>query len=308
MLRNEPELKIIGYVSDGLEAVRQAQQLQPDLILLDIGLPSLNGIEAARRIREVSPTSKILVVSDNRSPDIAREAFRAGASGYVVKSESGRELLPAMKTVLQGKQFITASLMGQDSSTPEDGHPAAMAIRHFHEAAFYGDEGSVVGGFARFIESTLKSGNVVVAIVTEAHRASLLRRLEAHDVSVSAAIEQGTYIPLDADDALSRLTVNYKPDPVRCAKVIDELIVGAAKGIQGQHAQVVCCGEMAPILLSRGSAEGAIQLEHLWDEITRSYGIRSLCGYLSSAFRDKETSPIFERICAEHSAVRRVGR
>lgn len=112
MLWCQPELQIIGRVSDGLEAVQQAQQLQPDLILLDIGLPTLNGIEAARRIQKLSPTSKILFVSENRSADIAEEALRTGAGGYVVKSDAAGELLPAIKVVLAGKRFISASLAG----------------------------------------------------------------------------------------------------------------------------------------------------------------------------------------------------
>lgn len=91
------KLQVIGEASDGLEAVEKAHQLQPDLILLDVGLPELNGIEAARRIREVSPTSKILFVSGNRAWDIAEEGLRVGAGGYVVKSDAGRELLPAQE-------------------------------------------------------------------------------------------------------------------------------------------------------------------------------------------------------------------
>jgi DNA-binding NarL/FixJ family response regulator len=109
-LQKQPELQVIGEVSDGLEAVQQAEELQPDLILLDIGLPTLNGIEAARRIRKVSPASRILFVSENRSADIAEEALSTGASGYVVKSDAGSELLLAVKAVLEGKRFISASL------------------------------------------------------------------------------------------------------------------------------------------------------------------------------------------------------
>jgi len=111
-LQKEPVLQVIGEVSDGMDAVHQAKQFRPDLILLDIGLPTLNGIEAARRIRDVSPASKILFVSENRSPDIAEQALSTGAGGYLVKSDAGSELLPAVKAVLEGKRFISASLAG----------------------------------------------------------------------------------------------------------------------------------------------------------------------------------------------------
>jgi DNA-binding NarL/FixJ family response regulator len=106
------DLRIIGECGDGDEAVQKAEELKPDLILLDISLPTLNGIEAARRIREVSPASKIVFVSENRSSDIAEEALSTGAGGFVVKSDAAGELLPAVKAVLEGKRFLSASLAG----------------------------------------------------------------------------------------------------------------------------------------------------------------------------------------------------
>src|SRR5215471_5636743 len=105
-------LQIIGEASDGLQAMQKAQQLQPDLILLDICLPGPNGIEAARRIRKVSPTSKILFVSENRAWDIVGEALLAGGTGYVVKSHAASELMIAVWAVLQGKQFLSTCLTG----------------------------------------------------------------------------------------------------------------------------------------------------------------------------------------------------
>jgi DNA-binding NarL/FixJ family response regulator len=111
-LEKVAELQIIGEVCDGLTSVEQAKALQPDLILLDIGLPTINGIEAAKRIREVSPLSKILFVSESRSFEIAEEALKTGATGYVVKSDAATELLPAIKAVLEGRRFISASLAG----------------------------------------------------------------------------------------------------------------------------------------------------------------------------------------------------
>jgi len=106
------QLQIIGECCDGDEAIQKADELKPDLILLDISLPKLNGIAAARRIGQVSPNSKILFVTENRSSDIAEEALNTGAGGYIVKSDAARELLPAIKAVLEGKRFISASLAG----------------------------------------------------------------------------------------------------------------------------------------------------------------------------------------------------
>jgi len=111
-LQKQSNLQAIGEVSDGLEAVQLAKELQPDLILLDIGLPTIDGIEVARRIREVSPPSKILFVSETRSPEIAEEALNTGACGYVAKSDAATELLLAIKAVLAGKRFVSASLAG----------------------------------------------------------------------------------------------------------------------------------------------------------------------------------------------------
>ena len=88
-LGKRPELQIVGEASDGLDAVQMTEELRPDLIVLDIGLPALNGIEAARRIRKLSPKSKKLFVSQESSADVVEEALRLGALGYVVKSHAG---------------------------------------------------------------------------------------------------------------------------------------------------------------------------------------------------------------------------
>jgi len=110
MLESKKDLNIIGEAVDGLEAVQKAQQLQPDLILLDIGLPTLNGIGAAHRIRELSPKSRILFVSNETSVEVVEEAFRLGARGYLLKPDAASELLLAVDAILRGEQFVGSRL------------------------------------------------------------------------------------------------------------------------------------------------------------------------------------------------------
>jgi DNA-binding NarL/FixJ family response regulator len=97
---------------DGEEAVQKAKELQPDLIIMDIGLPLLNGIEAARQIRSVSPDSKIVFLTCNNLTDVAREAFNAGAGAFVVKHDAADELIPAVEAVLQGRRYVSKHLAG----------------------------------------------------------------------------------------------------------------------------------------------------------------------------------------------------
>lgn len=109
-----PGLQIVGEVGDGLEAVQSAEKLRPDLIVLDIGLPFLNGIEVARRIRKLSAESKLLFVSQESSVDVVQEALGTGAHGYVVKTDAGSELLEGVSAVLQGQQFVGRRFSGHD--------------------------------------------------------------------------------------------------------------------------------------------------------------------------------------------------
>ena len=108
----EPGWHVICEASDGLEAVQKAEELTPDLILLDIRLPKLSGIEAAKQIRKVAPNSKILFVSTYASWEIAEGALDTGANGYVVKSDAGQELAKAVEAVFQSKRYISSTLKG----------------------------------------------------------------------------------------------------------------------------------------------------------------------------------------------------
>jgi len=110
MIRQRPDLTVIAEAQDGLEAIRQAEILQPDLILLDIGLPLLNGIEAARQIAKVASTARIIFLTQESSTEVVQEAFALGAWGYVIKVQAGTELLVAVEVVVHGGTFVSSGL------------------------------------------------------------------------------------------------------------------------------------------------------------------------------------------------------
>ena len=107
-LSKRSDLEIVDEAADGHEAVQKAEEIKPDLILLDIGLPTLNGIAAARQIRKLVPEAKIIFVTQESSEDVVQEALGTGALGYVVKTTVNGNLLAAVEAVLEGNQYVSA--------------------------------------------------------------------------------------------------------------------------------------------------------------------------------------------------------
>ena len=309
-LGKRPDLQVVGIVSDGLEAVQKAEEMRPDVIVLDIGLPTLNGIEAARTIRTLSPQSKIIFLTSESSADVVREAFNLGAKGFVLKENAGSELLAAVEAVRRGAEFVSGGFSGHTSPDLADKqvsdrlcHTEVPTTRHFprgHVVQFYGDEASFLMDFTCFLEAALKAGSAVIVVATESHQQAFRKRLQAYGVDVAAAIEQGRYIPLDVAETFSTFMVNDLPDPVRFQKSVGDLFA-VAQGATRDHGCVVACGEGTSTLWAEGKGDAAIQLEHLWDEMAREYDIDILCGFVLSDFQRKQEGHIYERICAEHS-------
>jgi DNA-binding NarL/FixJ family response regulator len=103
----EPEFEVVGLCSDGRELIKAAEQLKPNVIVLDIGMPTMNGLNAGQRLKEILPTVKLVYLTMNQDPDMASEAFRLGASAYLLKTSAASELIRALREVLRGGTYVT---------------------------------------------------------------------------------------------------------------------------------------------------------------------------------------------------------
>jgi DNA-binding NarL/FixJ family response regulator len=290
--------QVIAEAVDGSEAVQKAEELKPDVILLDIGLPKLNGIEAARRIRQLSPRSKIVFLSQNNDLDVVQAALSTGALGYVCKTDARRELLSAVDAVLRGKKFVSSSLKGYESTDTVMGEAP-----HRHELVMFSDDTVLLDSFTRFIAAALKADNAAIALVTKSHQESLRQRLKSEGVDTDGAIQQGTFILLDVADTLATLLVDGLPDPVRFLEDFGGLIKEAAKAAKAEHPRVAFCGECLGRLWAEGKTDAAIRLEQGCDELVKTHEVDILCAYPLRSFHGEEDEHIFRSICAEHSAV-----
>jgi len=314
-LGERADFQVVAEAFDGLEAVRTAAELQPDLILLDIGLPKLNGIEAARRIREQSPKSKILFFSENRSPQIVEEALSTGAGGYLLKSDGARELFTAIEALLQGKPFLSSSLAGQQHGHNRGNGPSPArggviqareeVIPGRHEVVFYSEDSQLIGKLVEFVGAALRSGNAAVVVATKSHQQDLLQSLQTHGVDIAAAITQGRYLTADANEAMSHCMVNGVLDEAHFLDCFGTLISKAADAVGGEHARVAAFGENGDLLLKQGHHEAVIEDEKLGNQLCETYPVDILCGYLLE-HSDGIAGGLMHQICAEHSAVSHV--
>lgn len=110
VLADEPGIEVVGALDNGEDAIDTVRALHPDVVLMDISLPGISGIDAANSIRQISPQSRIIFVSQHDSPLLAKDALLTGACGYVVKSDAGLDLLPAIEAVRAGHTFVSRSL------------------------------------------------------------------------------------------------------------------------------------------------------------------------------------------------------
>jgi DNA-binding NarL/FixJ family response regulator len=296
MLQREG-LDVVGEASDGLDAVQKAEQLSPDLILVDIGLPTLNGFEVAEWLGRVIPQAKVVFVSEECSRFVVEEAIRLGVAGYVNKLHIHDELMKAIETVLAGKVFIGSGLDTQFRIRKFD----ERAPRR-HDVLIYSDESVFLESFTRFVAEALRAERPAIAIAAKSQLDCMFQKLAEQGLNVAGQIDEGKFFPLDLRDTLSTFMVDDLPDMARFTKATTQLM-RAVHASNDAPKRIVACGVCAPILWIQGKMNAAVWVERLWDDLANTYGVDILCAYPAASFHAGQDERAFRTICAEHSAV-----
>ncbi len=172
LLESEPDIRVVGEADDGHSAIVLAAELRPDVVLMDIGMPRLNGIDATRQLRTASPATRVIILSAHADPEYIDRARGFGASGYVLKHSSLAELSGAIRTVRAGGPFVRPQ---NDSTAPEGVSRAQTLTPREAQVLQFVAEGSGNKQAARILGISIKT--------VEKHRQSLMAKLGIHDVA-----------------------------------------------------------------------------------------------------------------------------
>lgn len=302
------DFQLVGEAGDGVSAVRKCVELQPDLVLLDIGLPELNGLQVARQIRQLAPGSRIVFLTQESSSAIVHEALSLGAAAYVIKAHTASDLILAIIAAREGRQFVSSGLDGSirlndpPSNVRGGNHTLFCAPANtapHHKVDFYSDDLSFVKGIALCVQKSLEAGNAVLAIARELQSKRIIEALQASGLDAQSAIGAGRLVMQDTFELLAQFVSDGCVDRKRLldasARVVEKLMR------DNPGARITACGACAPALLDRGNLEGALEVERVWDEISLRYDMELLCGYIFTGFQRAEDLPGYREISAWHS-------
>ena len=183
LLESHAGWEVCGEAKTGREAVDKVEELKPDIIILDISMPDLNGVEAARRIRKTSAGTEILILSMHYSDQLIREIVDAGVRGYIMKSDSDRDLIIAVEALAKHKPFFTSHATEVILSNFNASRPA-IALPELIHKRLTSREREIVQLLAEGKSSKEVASSLGISIKTaETHRANIMRKLDLHSVS-----------------------------------------------------------------------------------------------------------------------------
>jgi DNA-binding NarL/FixJ family response regulator len=320
MLEQHAGFQVVGEAADGNEAIQLAGRLLPDIILLDINLPKLNGFEAMPQILRHSPVSKIVFLTQEPSTEVAEEALRLGAHGYVVKTDAGSELLRALEAITRDQVYLSRQLQERMAGKPRQwpGAKAGTASRAplvgikgvperqslcGHEVDYYLHDSDFLESLHACVSTALHAGDAVVVLLTRSHQQALCQGLQAMGLKVNDEIRTGRLRLLDADVTVAKYLRDELPDEMRSREEARLLLEAAKKTRRGEHSRVCVFGECVSLLYAKGNGDVVLWLERFWDELCKTHELYVRCWYQVNQQQLEIDWQFFQQVSEEHSAV-----
>ena len=291
------DFDVAGVATDGWQALDSVRQIAPDLIVLDINMPRLNGFETMRALKQAGSRAPVVFLSMLDDEDTVGEAFRCGGHGYVLKSQVARDLVMALEQVRHGRLFAP-SLTSLFHLTASPGVEHAMQL--------YGDSSTFVDGLATFFDLALERGDATCVITSSDVREGLETRLRNRGWDVGGSSGLNRYLAVDSAAAISRFMRNGLPDVDVLAEIAAELDQYRRDVTEGGTGRLTIFGDMSMSLIENGEANAAIALESLWTSLTHSLPFFTLCGYTTGCFHGHEPD-LWSGVCGQHWAVSQHG-
>ena len=190
LLSSEPELRVVGEAKDGREAIRRVEQLEPDLILMDLSMPKMNGVEAIREIKNRIPETRVLALTVHKAEEFVLEVLKAGADGYVLKDASSEELVMAIRSVLGGQRYLSPAV----SQMVIEGYLAGRKTCESPWDTLTKREREILKLIAEGHKNKEIADYLYISVKTvEKHRANLMKKLDLHSAAAltAYAMERG---------------------------------------------------------------------------------------------------------------------
>jgi len=284
---------VVATARDGLEAIDLAQRLAPDLILLDIVMPGLDGLQVAARLQELDLPSRVVVMTSHADDDDYVElAFQAGARGFVRKMRLATDLERALDHVHDGRLFL-----------PSLGTLPTVAGSGAHAVQFHSYDGRFIQGVSDLANRALRRGHVVAVVATPAVRGRVAERLQQYGWHAGELGEYGRYHAMDAEESLAGVMRDGRPDAQRLGESVAALERLRLEAADIVDPRLTLIGEIAVPLVLDGHMEEALEIERVWNRLTRALPWLGVCCYPKACFDDLTAPQPFHEVCGEHGFI-----